>query len=88
MNGTEKQIEWATKIKATWHNQIVAELADAQARVADKSMPSEWAEVAATLYAKTAARFDAVKNAKTFIDNRNFDVRGAFQTEAAKLYNI
>lgn len=44
MNGTEKQIGWAEKIKAEWVTGLNRLLSAATARVANGSMPETWLE--------------------------------------------
>jgi hypothetical protein len=47
MTGSEKQIEWATSIQAQFERILAGEIAQAQERVANGSMPATWAATVA-----------------------------------------
>ena len=46
MKGSEKQVAWANDIVKKWSNQIKNVVDSAHSRVANKSMPERWAEIA------------------------------------------
>ena len=73
LTGTEKQIEWAESIKATWISQLDNVLSTAQARVADDSMPDVWGEIVSDLHSQYVSKVNSIKTANGVLHNRRIN---------------
>jgi len=87
LTGTEKQIEWAMRIKTGWLGQLAAIENEARERVNNGNMPAVWLEIVSAQVAKTTAALDAWKSASMFIDKRNLQVRQVVEKDCRAQYS-
>ena len=85
--GSEKQIEWAMKIKATWIAQIDEQIETARVRVSDKSMPEKWLTIVNKHSDIVLSKIKNINKAETFINGRGNNCGSLLLQEASKEYN-
>lgn len=86
MEGSEKQVAWAKQITATWIDGINAVVATAEARVANNTMPTEWADIVKTNANTAIAKINAMDNASGIIDHRHYNMGQQVFDFSAKKY--
>lgn len=74
MVGSEKQVVWATQIKAGWITQLDDTVTSAQVRLANGSMPAAWLTLVTEIADNAKAKLDNW-TAKMIIDNRTYAMR-------------
>jgi len=71
MIGSEKQVAWATQIKAGWITSLNGLVAEARLRVEGGTMPAVWLEIVSEVCGGAAKKLDTWTT-KQFIDNKNY----------------
>lgn len=85
MNGTEKQIEWAEKIRAEWIANLLASIPDSHRPQAAAMIRGE---IAAPGDMDIICKIYAVSDAKWWIDNRHHTGRTLARAVASGKVNI
>ncbi len=85
-NGSQKQIDYANKIIATWTIQVNNVVDDAKDRVSRNTMPQQWLDTVQASADAFFTKLNATTQASRIIDARNVNCGDAVFNDASKNY--
>lgn len=86
MNGSEKQIKWASEIVQDWIRKIDLFAEEAQARIANGSMPQIWLDTVLSVSEEGKNRINAIDDASWIIVNKSLDMPKMVWDQIVKVY--